>query len=124
MAAAAGAGQSGPDTLDITAGGITVRMAVVGWADWVAIPRELDRLAAMPTGNPEDDDALRDALLAFAARIDAYAAGPVMPSRVPVANMRELVDRWTAGVRDAVVDPPSPGGSPSASSTSGLPDAP
>lgn len=114
-----GEGDSLP-VITITEGGVTVRMTPCGWLDLVEIPAALQAVVAMPLGrSPAEDDAFRVALVAFAARIDAYAApdSPSLPSRIPAAFMRRFVDRWIGGVRDAALPPPTAAPSPSPDST-------
>lgn len=114
MADKDGAGTAGPSTLTITEGGITVEMLPCGFRDLIELPRELDRLGDWAgKASPEDEGALQDAMLAFAERVDAYAAGPVKPSRVPLSggHYHRFVTRWTQEVRDAALPPASAGGS-------------
>lgn len=111
----AGAGTPAPDALTITLGSVTVLMAPCGFRDLIEIPEALRALGMMPS---DDTDALRAAMLAFADRLDAYALGPVKPSRIPAAQIAEFVGLWLSGVRDAVLPPaddepsPLPQGSP------------
>jgi hypothetical protein len=67
----------------------------------------------MPLDTRDQEAAFGAALVDLAERLDAYAVGPVKPSRVPPAFMRAFIRRWVSGVRDAAVDPPSAGTSPS-----------
>jgi hypothetical protein len=108
----------GLPNLTITEGGVTVTVAPVGWLDLVAIPGEFDRLLVLPSQTAAESAALGDAMVAFAARIDAYARGPVPPSRIPAAYMRRFLDRWMTGVRDAARPPASAAGSPRRASRS------
>ena len=102
------------DEITITEGGVTVTVRPLGFADYFGLDRALDAIVAMPSGTAAERAALEDACLAFAARIDAYAAeGSPPPSRVPLRSMRAFVVRWAAEVRDAAVDPTSGGPSPS-----------
>lgn len=100
-----GGGGAAPSPLVITAGGVTVTVRPVGWRDLVELPQALERLGQMPVQTDADVVALQDALLAFAARIDAYAVGRPLPSDVPPVAMADFVARWVAGVRDAAVPP-------------------
>lgn len=108
----------GLPTLTITEGGVTVTVAPVGWLDLAAIPAEFTTILEMRVRTAEDVAAWEAAVAAFAARIDAYAAGPVPPSRIPAAYMRAFINRWTTGVRDAALPPPPAAASPKRASRS------
>lgn len=103
-------------TLTITEGGVTVEMTLCGWRDLVEIPAAFEAMLVMPLKTKAQETAFGAAMLEFASRLDAYATGPVKPSRVPAPFMRSFIRRWTAGVRDAAVDPPSAGTSRSRAS--------
>jgi hypothetical protein len=96
------------ETVDLVVDGRVVVMRRVGWRDLRDLPLAVRAIGDMPHETDADEAAFWAAWEALADRVDAYAAGPVLPSSVPVAEMIGLVDIWVSGVRDAAL-PPAPG---------------